>query len=311
MKLATDEADVLARIVRWADAEEPVRLILLTSSRANPAAPRDLLSDYDPALIVTEVLPYLRSDDWLHGFGTPLLVVRDAEQMYGLEKHNCMVLYDDGTKIDYSIWPLAVIPRIRETGQLPEEFDVGYRALVDKDGLARDLPPASQTAHVPSKPTEQEFQALVEEFWWVTTYVAKNLWRDELMPVKVLLDYEIKYLLVRKLFEWRIEIDHHWSLKPGFFGRGLKAHLDAETWTAFEATYVGPDPGDNWAALFKLIALFRRVAVAVGQALGYAYPHAKDAQVMGYLRQIQRLADAEPGPPGGERAAPPDHSSPA
>jgi hypothetical protein len=40
----------------------------------------------------------------------------------------------------------------------------------------------------------------------------------------------MKYQLLRKLLEWRIEIDHNWSWKPGATGRGLKKHLPSETW---------------------------------------------------------------------------------
>lgn len=108
--------------------------------------------------------------------------------------------------------------------------------------------------------------------------------------MKVILDYEMKYLLVRRLLEWRIEIEHDWSLKPGFFGRGLKQYVDAETWAEFEATYGGPDREENWSALFQTIALFRRVAIDVVRMLGYAYPHSMDAQMMIYLQKIRGLS---------------------
>ena len=47
MRLATDEAVVIARIARWASADDRVRAALLTSSRAVLNAPVALLSDYD------------------------------------------------------------------------------------------------------------------------------------------------------------------------------------------------------------------------------------------------------------------------
>src|SRR3712207_7801298 len=52
--------------------------------------------------------------------------------------------------------------------------------------------------------------------------------------------------------------------------------LPADIWSDLEATYVGPEIEDNWAALARTTALFRRVAVDVGDALGYAYPRALD-----------------------------------
>lgn len=200
-----------------------------------------------------------------------------------------MVLYADGTKVDYSLLPLDVLERIRDQGRLPDEFDLGYRVILDKDGVTSRWPRPTYTAHILSKPTAAEFQSLIEEFWWVTIYAAKFLWRAEPVAVKALLDQELKFLLLRRLLEWRVAIDHDWSFKPGFFGRGLHRELDAETWNQYAATYVGTDPEENWTALFATIELFRRIAIDVGGALGYDYPHDLDAQMVDYLRQIKRL----------------------
>jgi len=60
--------------------------------------------------------------------------------------------------------------------------------LLDKDGLAARLPAPTRTAHIPPKPTEQEYLALIEEFWWESTYFAKNLWRDDLVFARYNLD---------------------------------------------------------------------------------------------------------------------------
>jgi hypothetical protein len=77
----------------------------------------------------------------------------------------------------------------------------------------------SYQAYIPARPTEAEYQALVEEFWWGTTYVAKSLWRDELVFAKWVLDQDLKLETMRRMLEWRIEIDHHWSVKPGIHVR--------------------------------------------------------------------------------------------
>lgn len=103
MDIAPHEPDVLSKIVRWVAAQDLVRAALLTSSRANPQAPRDILSDYDVAMMVSDVEVYVKDQDWPKGYGQPLLQVRDSEHEFGMQKYNCMVLYNDGTKIDYSI----------------------------------------------------------------------------------------------------------------------------------------------------------------------------------------------------------------
>ena len=174
--------------------------------------------------------------------------------------------------------------------QLSTDFlDWGYRILLDKDELASRLPAPTRTAHIPPKPTEQEYQALIEEFWWESTYVAKNLWRDDLVFARYNLDVVMRSELLLPLLEWRIEIDHDWTWKPGVVGRGLKRALVPDLWSAFEHTYVGPGLAENWEALFAMTALFRWVAIEVGQALGYTYPQELDDGVTAYLEEARRL----------------------
>jgi hypothetical protein len=48
--------DVLARILTWAEAEEAVRVVVLTSTRARAEGPPDALSDYDVILALDEPL---------------------------------------------------------------------------------------------------------------------------------------------------------------------------------------------------------------------------------------------------------------
>lgn len=282
--------EVTRRLARWAEQHPLIRAFLLTSSRANPNAPMDALSDHDVILVVTDPDAFARNEDWLRALGRPMVLLRGSDEIGGRAAPVRLVLYDDGTKIDYSVWPVEELGRIARAAALPESLDVGYSVLVDKDGLARDLPPPTYRAHIPSPPTEQEYRDLVEEFWWETCYVAKNLWRDELMPARYSLDYVMKTDLLRRLLEWRIEIERGWSIKPGVLGRGLKKQLDRATWDALAQTYTGPEIEENWQALFRTTGLFRRVAVEVGQALGYVYPDDLDRRMTRYLQTVRTLA---------------------
>ncbi len=134
-----------------------------------------------------------------------------------------------------------------------------------------------------------EYQALVEEFWWGTTYVAKSLWRDDLVFAKWVLDQDLKLETMRRMLEWRIEVDHNWSVKPGVQGRGLKQLLPPNIWSEFAGTYVSLDVEATWAALYRVIALFRQVAADVGDALGYTYPQEVDDLVSAYLEAIRKM----------------------
>jgi len=85
--------------------------------------------------------------------------------MYGMRRQHRLVLYEDGTKIDYTVWPVALLRRILNEPGLPDVLDVGYRILVDKDHLAHELKPPTYTAHIPAKPTENEGKKRYDPFF--------------------------------------------------------------------------------------------------------------------------------------------------
>jgi aminoglycoside 6-adenylyltransferase len=290
------EAAVLETLVAWGNARPSIRAMLLTSSLARPGGPVDLLSDYDVILAVTDPERFRRDEDWLSDYGRPLVRWGDESALYGLTTLFRGVIYEDYVKIDYTVWPDALLERIAVQTALPEELDEGYRVLLDKDGRTSGWKAPSHRAFIPARPTEAEYQALVEEFWWSATYVAKSLWREELVFARWILDQELRLGVMRRMLEWRMEIDHDWNVRPGVSGRGMKRRLPAGIWSELTSTYVGPELEENWGALFRVTALFRRVATEVGTALGYVYPQPLDDRVSVYLNAV--------------RALPPDHAPP-
>jgi len=107
------------------------------------------------------------------------------------------------------------------------------------------------------------------------------------MPLKYNLDQVMKQANLRRILEWRIEIDFHWSVKLGAYGKGLKKLLKPSIWTEVERTYVGPAIEDNWDALFRTISLFRKIAKEVACFLEFRYPDGLDQRVVQYLQQVR------------------------
>ena len=289
MQSIPQETAVLSKLVSWAANQNSIRAMIITSSLARPDGPVDLLSDYDIILIVTNAEELGRDSNWLSDYGQPLVRWGDQSELYGLITYFRSAIYEDYIKIDYSIWPVGLLERISAESSLPEELDAGYKILLDKDGRTSGWKSPSYQAFIPAKPTEAEYQEVIETFWWTTSYVAKSLWRDELVFVKFCLDFDIKLDVMRRMLEWRIEIDHNWSLRPGVYGRRFKQLLPANIWLDLEGTYTGPEIEDNWSAFFNTINLFRRVAIEVGDALGYSYPHQLDERMEAYLNTIRHL----------------------
>ena len=282
--------DVIQRLIQWAEQRESIRAMLLTSTRAIPTASVDVFSDYDVVLVVKNIRPFFEDRSWLADFGEVLVVYCDpiySDPDYGIEKFANVTQYADGLKIDFTLWPVELLQKILQAPALTAELDAGYRILIDKDHLTEGMQPPTYTAYIPVPPTEQVYQKTIEDFLSDPPYVAKCLLRDELLPAKWCLDYDMKHIFLRSMLEWRMELDHGWSMPTGALGKGLKKRLPPEIWSQLENTYAGADIAGNWEALFRTMALFRQVAIEVGEGLGYDYPHELDQRVTDYVKDMQ------------------------
>jgi aminoglycoside 6-adenylyltransferase len=280
------EQEILDRLIAWGKAKDDVRAMILTSSRANPDVKIDRFSDYDPILVVTDIRQYM-NDEWLGDFSKVLVVYHDPVKLeYGFERFCYVTQYESGLKIDFTLWPVGLLRKIIELEKLPDYLDIGYKILLDKDDTAIKLKPPSYQAFIPKIPNLKEYYEVVEGFFLDATYVAKHIWRHDLIPLKY--EFElIKFENLRTMLEWRMEIDHGWSVKPGAYGKGLQKYVGTKYWARLETTYVGAGSEENWKALLETFALFRDVAIEVAKELGFKYPSDLDEQVMKYLKLVQ------------------------
>ena len=64
-----DQGQAISRLVRCADGKDLVRAMLLTSTRARPRAPVDVLSDYDVGLVLEAIRRFFEPRFWLEDCG--------------------------------------------------------------------------------------------------------------------------------------------------------------------------------------------------------------------------------------------------
>lgn len=284
--------EVFDKLVQWAEQRDSIRTMLLTSTRAVPDATVDFLSDYDVILIVEDIHPFYEDRSWLEDFGEVLVVYWDPiypDPEHGNEKTANVTQYADGLKIDFTLWPVALFQKIVQAPALQAELDAGYRVLLDKDNLTREMKPPTYRAYIPTRPTNEAYQLLINDFFTDVPYMGKCLLRGELLPAKWCLDYDMKHVHLRPMLEWRAGVEHNWSAPTGSLGKGLKKLLPSATWSRLEDTYAGASTQENWDALFRTITLFRDVAIEVGKGLGYEYPLELDQRVTAFVQRMQEM----------------------
>lgn len=271
---------MLAQVTEWSRQNELVRAAILTSSRANPERETDILSDYDIELFVKDIEPFRQSDAWLYNFGNVMVrwpfTPRSGEPCAEITR---LVIFSDAVRIDFQIHRAAEVA--------PDAYDDDYKVLLDKDGLLSLLRPPTHTEHLVMKPTREQYETLVNEFWWNAHYVPKYLWRDELPFAAGMLGQSVRDEYLHTMIRWFIGLQNDWSVNTGVCGRKFKRYLDDQTWQEYESTFARAAIQEQWHAFFNSVNLFRRLAMLVGDSLGYEYPEKVDREMTGYYRWIQ------------------------
>jgi len=277
---------MIDRIKSWAKKQDAIRVVILTSSRAIKKRKTDKLSDFDIELYMNDMSLFTGSDEWLQEFGDIMIVMPEKREMLKTEQAIRMVIYKDGTKVDFTIANVSLLHEIKKLPSLPGWLDDGYKVLLDKDGLTKKMKKPSFKAYIPRKPNEKEFQDVINNFWFEITYVAKNLWRDEILPAKYSSDSFIRYKVLLKMLEWYVQIEGKWKCRVGVFGKGMKKMLTSSDWEKLQGTFSRGSIVENWKALYNTIAFFRKISQAVADNLGYTYPEELDKNVTKYIDSI-------------------------
>jgi aminoglycoside 6-adenylyltransferase len=281
------EQEMFALILETARQDERIRAVILNGSRANPHARRDIFQDFDVIFIVTDIAPFKRNRVWIERFGE-LMILQMPDDMGDPPPEErisfaYLMQFMDGNRIDLTVCTLAEYAR--------KGGDSLSVLLLDKDGALGTFPPASETDYLPRPPTEKTFLDCCNEFWWVSPYVAKGLWRKEIPNARYMLDEAVRGQLM-KMLTWYIGMNTQYQVNPGKMGKYFEQYLEPDLWSRLEKTYADASYEKTWEALFVMGDLFRKTALPVAEKFGFEYPLEDDQKVSAYLKHIQSL----PGP---------------
>jgi aminoglycoside 6-adenylyltransferase len=276
-------------IMNYVRNEDNIRAVVLNGSRANPNAPKDIFQDYDIACLVNDMSPYFKNPNIPPLFGE-IMILQEPEDMQEPPAENdghytYLMQFKDGNRIDLSFDPPELFKAVIE--------DSLTVVLLDKDGILKDIPPSSDKDYLPKPPTEKLFQDCCNEFWWVSAYVAKGLWRNELTFVKHMQDVYVREQLM-KMLVWYFGIKTDFKEAPGKMGKYFKKRLEPEIWAELEKTYSDANFENVWDSLFTMGDLFRKLAKVIAAEIGFQYPQQEDDNVSNFIYKIKNLpADAK------------------
>jgi aminoglycoside 6-adenylyltransferase len=278
------EEEMLDLILDTAREDARIRAVILNGSRASPGAPRDPFQDFDVVYVVTDVAPFRHNFEWIARFGE-LMILQLPDDMKDPPPSEdgsfaYLMQFADGNRIDLGLVPVALLGELKRESQSV--------LLLDKDSLLEPFSPASDSDFYPKPPDAKAFADCCNEFWWVCPYVAKGLWRGEILYAKHFQDHFVRDQL-RKMLNWYVGIKTQFSASPGKLGKYLERYLEPGLWQMLLGTYSDAGYENTWQALFTMSDLFRTLALHVAEHFGFDYPHEDDRRVSAHLRHVHCL----------------------
>ncbi len=277
------EEEMMAIIMDFVAADPNIRVAALMGSRENPTVERDIFQDYDIGCYVENVDAYKTDRTFFEHFGE-IMIMQIPEDMDDPPPANdghygFLMQFTDGNRIDLGFAPIE---------SLSEKQESLTKVLIDKDGIVGDLPLPSDKDFLPEEPTEKSFDERCNEFWWVCPYVAKALWREELIQSKSLIEEVLRPQLM-KMLTCYFGIKTGFKKAPGKGAKYIKSALEPELWLKLEGTYVDSMFENTWESLFTMVDLFRTVSQYVANTYGFGYPEEDDRRVTEHLRHVRQL----------------------
>ena len=278
------EQEMLELIVNTAQNDDRIRAVVMNGSRVNPNARRDIFQDFDIAYFVTDVGSFTDDHTWIDRFGE-IMILQAPEAMGDPPPMNdgrfaYLMQFTDGNRIDLTLFPVA---RLHEF-----ERESLSSLLLDKDSIIEPFPASSESDYLPRPPTAKAFSDCCNEFWWVCPYVAKGLWREEIIYAKYVFDQFVREQLM-KMLTWYVGLKTRFLHGPGKFGKHLKRHIEPELWSMLEKTYSDAGYENTWDALYVMCDLFRITATQVAEHFGFDYPLSDDEKVSAHLKHVQSM----------------------
>ena len=264
------DTEMMNLILQIADTLE-VEAIALSGSRTNPQVPKDEFQDYDVVYIVENLNDLLSDLSWLDQFGMRLI-----------EQHNVLghrrlylMLFEDGNRIDLTLCPKEYI-------QEWVDSEANFEVIKDDKGLF-DSYISSPNRYWTAPPTEEEFGASCNEFWWVSAYVVKAIRRNQLIYATDHL-YGICQQELLKVLAWQVTSDRG-AVDIGKNYKYLFQYLSDEQEKEFSALLDLSSIEKNSQSLFATMNFFHREAQILTQKMGFTYDKEVAEKMIAYAKE--------------------------
>lgn len=262
--------EMITLILRIAEILQ-VEAVALSGSRTNPKPPNDEFQDYDVVYIMEDLDGLIADLAWLDRFGKRLI------EQYNVLEHRrlYLMLFEDGNRIDLTLCP-------KEHMKEWVDSEAGFTVLKDEKGLFEAYLP-NPKRYWTAPPSEEEFTASCNEFWWVSAYVVKGICRKQFIYATDHL-YGICQQELLKVLAWQIASDKG-TVDIGKNYKYLFQYLPTEKEKEFSNLLDFSSSDKITQSLFATIELFHQEAQSLANRMGFDYDKEVVEKMIDYAKE--------------------------
>lgn len=282
MRSENDIFDLIHKIVF---EDEKILAVYMNGSRTNPNVKKDIFQDYDLVFVVSDVGSFSKNPEWIKKFGNPFYMQlpdenpnfpSDKENFYGI-----LVQFDDGVRMDIHIETLShALENIKN--------DSLCKILIDKNNYLPKIPESSDKDYWVKHPSQEQFLACCNEFWWCTNNLAKGLARKEILYVQDMANFVVRKQL-EKMLSWKVGVKNDFSVSVGKSAKYLQNYIDESEYNLYLQTFFYCDIEIAWKSIFLMCDLFEKISVEVANKLGYSYNFKEAKNAREFLERVRML----------------------
>lgn len=281
-----NEAEMFDLILNVAKNDERIRAVYMNGSRTNQNVKKDIFQDFDIVYVVRQTKPFYENKNWIDIFGERLFMQcpEEVDKNIGLavdfdKCYGWLIQFKDGNRMDLHLMP------VEEADVLSDKLCI---ILLDKDGILPAIPKPTDEDYWIKQPSQNEFSACCNEFWWCLNNISKGLWREEI-PYIHHMYYTGSHAQLIKLLNWKIGFETSFQISTGKASKYIKAYLSDEIWNRFLKTYINGNIEEIWASTFNMCDLFHDIAVELDDKWGLEYNKEEAKASFDFLRHVRTI----------------------
>ena len=268
--------DIKQKLCKYAEQDKDMKAVIAIGSSTRSQVPADDFSDLD-LIIVTSSPDRWYSGEYPEKFGNVSISFIEPTLGGGKERR---CIYDEDRDVDMIIFTPLQFENALKEGVAEWVMNRGWILLYDGGGYVEMIPQFVKLEVHHAVMTKEEYENTVNDFFFHNIWACKKLRRGELWSAKMCIDSYLKERLLKMIGQYQLcfgdtDIWHD--------GRFLDRWADSSILDELKDCFAHYDNDDCRRALLSTHKLFARLARAVADNRGLAYPEKAEACAMSYM----------------------------